>query len=419
MKHLPVVAAPSIAAPSIAAPSLAAPSPARAALRRTLAALALAAAPLSAISAAAPTQAIDMRAERWEANGEVTFATQEGFARGLMTVKGPGAILKDMLFTNGTIEYDINEDGDEQETSGIWFHQRDKATAEYVYLRPSPDCPGSVECIQYGPVVQDHVQWDVYPEYQASAPVHLQGWNHVKLVISGKRMNVFLNREATPSLQVGNLESDSPSGQIQLRGNATYANLLITPDAVEGLAPAPALDPTAADARYVRHWQLSPASTIAIDTEVVLAEMPSTLAPWERIVAERKGFVNLSRQHGTPRGAPDLIWLKTTITSARAQTKQVALGFARQVWIFANGAPVYVGKNYYYPASARTTPLARLTLDNGAFALPLKAGKNEVIMAISNDLHSRGHYGWGFAMRLDDVDGVTLLPATLPARPSM
>jgi hypothetical protein len=400
-------------------PTSTAPTGARASLRRALAALTLAATPWSAIGAAAPAQAIDMVAARWEANGALAFSTQDGFPRGLMTVKGPGAILKDVLFTNGTIEYDINEDGDEDETSGIWFHQRDRATAEYVYLRPAPDCPGSVECIQYGPVVQDHVQWDVYPEYQASAPVRQHGWNHVKLVISGKRMNVFINREATPSLQVGHLESDSPSGQIQLRGNATYANVVVTPDAVEGLAPAPSIDPTAADARYVRHWQLSPASTIAIDTELGLADMLEATAlaattPWEPIAAERKGFVNLSRSHGTPRGAPDLVWLKTTITSERAQTKQVALGFARQVWIFANGAPVYTGKNFYYPAAARTTPLARMTLDNGTFALPLVAGKNEVVMAISNDLRSRGHYGWGFAMRLADIDGLAL-PGVKPA----
>lgn len=391
-----------------------APSQPRTALRRALAALALAAAaPLSAFSADAPGHAIEMVAARWEANGELTFATPDGYPRGVMTVKGPGAILKDTLFTNGTIEYDINEDGDDEETSGVWFHQRDKATAEYVYLRPSPDCPGSVECIQYGPVVRDHVQWDVYPEYQASAPVHLHGWNHVKLVVSGARMNVFINREATPSLRVGQLESDARGGQVQLRGNASYANVVVTPDAVEGLAPEPSVDATAADARYVRHWRLSPASTIAVGKEVTLAEMPAA-APWESIAAERKGFVNLSRAYGTPRGDPDLIWLTTTITSERAQTKQVALGFARQVWIFVNGAPIYVGKNFYYPASARTTPMARMTLDNGTFALPLKAGKNEIVMAISNDLHSRGHYGWGFEMRLDDIDGVGL-PAVKPA----
>lgn len=376
--------------------------------RAALAALALAGLPFPA---AAAVHAIDMAAQRWEANGELIFTSMAGSAHGMMTVKGGGAILKDLIFTDGTIEYDINEDGDEQETSGIWFHQRDPATAEYVYLRPSPACPGSVECIQYAPVVQEKVQWDVYPEYQASAPVHLHGWNHIKLVVSGKRMNVFVNAEATPSLQVGQLESDSASGQLQLRGNASYANLVITPDAVEGLVPTAAPDPTAADPRYVRHWQRSPASHIAFGVEAALARMPLA-APWHSIAAERKGFVNLSRHHGTPRGDIDLIWLKTTITSTRAQTKQVALGFARQVWIFADGASVYAGKNFYYPATARTTPLARMTLDNGAFALPLKPGKNEIIMAISNDLHGRGHYGWGFEMRLDDVDGVVLTPAT-------
>lgn len=370
-----------------------------------LAVLALTSLPL--VSAAA---AIGMTPAQWEADGQVSFAKKDGFPNGVMSVNGAGATAKDVQFSNGTIEYDINEDGDEQETSGIWFRRQDKDTSDYLYLRPFDGCADSGECVQYAPVVRGKVQWDVYPEYQASAPIHLSGWNHVKIVVSGKQMQVFLNRETTPSLKVGNLEGNAPSGGVQLRGNASYANVVITPNAVEGLDPAPAVDPTAADARYVRHWQLSPVSSIAVGKEVQWGDMPPS-AGWERIDAERKGFVNISRQHGTPGGEPDLIWLKTTISSERAQEKHVKLGFARQVWIFANGKPVYVDKNFYYPASARKNPLGRMAIENGMFQLPLQRGDNDIVIAISNDLHSRGHYGWGFEMRLDDVDGLKLQAA--------
>lgn len=49
---------------------------------------------------------------------------------------------------------------------------------------------------------------------------------------------------------------------------------------------------------------------------------------------------------------------------------------------------------------------SRMSIESGEFQLPLHSGDNDV--AISNDLHSRGHYGWGFEMRLDDVDGIQL-----------
>lgn len=369
------------------------------------AALALAAIPVAAF--AGP---VAMTPAQWEADGRIGFSQPAGFPGGVMTVKGAGAIAKGITFASGTIEYDINEDGDEDETSGIWFRRQDGATSDYVYLRPFDGCAASGECIQYGPVVRGKVQWDVYPEYQATAPLHLHGWNHVKLVVSGRQMRVYVNREATPSLRVDHLEGDAASGGIELRGNASYANVMITPDAVEGLDPAASVDPTAAQAGYVRHWSLSPLSSINIGKEVAFADMPAT-AGWEAIDAERKGFVNIGRVHGTPGGTPDLIWLKTTITSARAQVKHVALGFARQVWIFANGKSVYVDKNFYYPAALRKQPLGRMSIENGGFDLPLQAGANEIVIAISNDLHSRGHYGWGFEMRLDDVDGVQLQAA--------
>jgi len=374
---------------------------------RNCAALALAALAWSWLPPAARAAVIEMTAARWDADGQVGFSQPDGYPGGVMTVRGAGATVKDLQFSNGTIEYDINEDGDEDETSGVWLRRQDKASADYVYLRPFDGCVDSGECIQYAPVVRGKVQWDVYPEYQSGAPLRLTGWNHVKLVVSGKQMRVFLNRQTTPALTVGHLEGEALSGTVQLRGNASYANVEITPDAVEGLDPAPLADPTAADPGYVRHWLLSPMASIAIGKEVQWSELPAP-AGWERIDAERKGYVNISRHHGTPGGEPDLIWLKTTINSARAQAKHVQLGFARQVWIFANGKPVYVDKNFYYPASARKAPLGRMALANGQFQLPLQSGDNDIVIAISNDLHSKGHYGWGFEMRLDDVDGVTL-----------
>lgn len=375
---------------------------------RNLAGLGLAALAWTSLPLASSAAVIEMTAAGWDADGQVKFSRQDAYPSGVMTVSGAGATVKGLAFSNGTIEYDINEDGDEEEASGVWFRRQDQSTADYLYLRPFDGCAESGECIQYAPVVRGKVQWDVYPEYQAGAPLHLNGWNHVKVLVSGKQMRVFLNRQEQPALVVGNLEGAAMSGAIQLRGNASYANVVVTPDAVDGLDPAPAADPTAADARYVRHWLLSPISSIAAGKTVQWADMPAS-AGWARIDAERKGFVNISRQHGTPKGQPDLIWLKTTISSERVQEKSVKLGYARQVWVFANGKPIYADDNVYYPASARKG-LARMTIDNGTFQLPLQSGDNEIVIAISNDLHSssNGHYGWGVEMRLDDVDGVKL-----------
>lgn len=47
----------------------------------------------------------------------------------------------------------------------------------------------------------------MYPEYQTHAAITVGAWNHVRLVISGRRMNVFINGAAEPTLAVGRLEA--------------------------------------------------------------------------------------------------------------------------------------------------------------------------------------------------------------------
>ena len=358
-------------------------------------------------SVAAEAVQVEMTPEHWQADGEVSFSKSERYPHGVMRVTGAGAILKGTTFGNGTITYDINEDGDEQETSGIWFRRQNAEVAEDFYLRPFTSCASTAECLQYAPVSRGNVQWDVYPEYQAAAPLKLKGWNHVKLVISGKRMNVFINGEAQPSLVVGHLEGEFPTGGVQLRGNALYANLTLAPGMVESLSEAPLRDSTDTDPRYVRHWRLSPILSLPRGQSPDFSAMPAESPSWRAIDAERKGFVNIGRKNGTPQGVPDLAWLKTNIKSERAQTLHVSIGWVRQIWVYVNGKQVFAGNNIYYPESARTPPLGRLSLSNGSFDLPLREGMNAVEVAISDDLGHIRHWGWGYQLRLDSIQGIS------------
>ena len=357
---------------------------------------------------------IEMTAERWEANGTLSFASDAAHPHGVLTVKQGGAILKGVAFRSGTLEYDIEEAADNAGIAGLWFRQQGTESAENFYLRVDADCPASIECVQYAPVSHGQVQWEAYPQFEAGAPVHATGWNHVRLVISGQRMNVFVNGQAQPVLQVPELAGDAATGAIQLRGDARFANLRVLPDVVDGLARRATPDPTDADAGLVRHWQVSPVSTLERGASPAFDALPPASAAWEPLDAERGGFVNLARSHGTARGVPDLAWLKTTIVSDRAQVKHVALAMGHEVWVWVGGKLVFADRNLYYPASARKPPLGRVALENGSFDLPLAAGANEVVVAISNDLGSKQHWGWGLAMRLADIDGVRL-KAAVPA----
>jgi hypothetical protein len=218
-------------------------------------------------------------------------------------------------------------------------------------------------------------------------------------------MNVFVNDAASPTLEVGRLEGDSLKGGLHLEGPATFANLVITPDRVDGLSPEPAGDPRSGDPGLVRNWRLSTYAALPDAKEPAYSDMPGASHEWKTIRTERNGLVNLSREFGRPLPEPKraVAWLKTTIASDRKQAKKVDIGWTRELWVFVNGKPVYAGKNLWEVEGARKFPDGRCSLENGAFTLPLEPGDNEVAVAIANNF-----YGWGLMLRVADPEGVHL-----------
>jgi hypothetical protein len=218
-------------------------------------------------------------------------------------------------------------------------------------------------------------------------------------------MNVFVNDATSPTLAVGRLEGDAMTGGLRLQGPATFTNLVITPDAVDGLPPEPARDPLEGDRRVVRDWHLSTFSALPAGKEPLYTDMPDASREWKTISAERNGLVNLSRTYGHAVPDPNraVAWLKTTITSDKKQMKRVDVGWTRELWVFVNGTLVYADKNLFESEPARKTPDGRCSLENGAFSVPLEAGDNELAVATSNNF-----FGWGLMLRMADLEGVRL-----------
>lgn len=376
----------------------------RSSFRQSLGILALLAGLPLTLRAAEP-QKIAMTADRWEVKGDVQFLNSDGSnepAGHIVKVTKGYALLKDFTFRDGTIEFDTQPNG--SMGAGVAFRYRDKDTYEDFYLRPRPKCDQAEDCIQYAPNTKGVLLWDVFPQFQAPAPLKDgMAWNHIRMVISGKRMNIYVNGATQPALKIGRLEGDTMEGGIFLQGPGTFANLVITPGATDGLTPEPEPDSTDTDKRLVRNWQLSAWSTLDVGKEPAYSDLPAN--GWSPIEAERAGLVNISRIDGLPtdRNTRTLVWLKTTIVSNKAQTKKVDFGWVREAWVFINGKLVYSDKNMYQPPEGRKKPDGRLSLDNGFFDLPLQAGKNEIAIAVATQF-----YGWGIKMQVVDLKGITL-----------
>jgi hypothetical protein len=366
---------------------------------------------LSLLSAARPALAsetveIPMTADRWTTTGgAVDFIEYMGKhaielkpGNYAQHIQSGAAVLNGLAFHNGTIEYDVAATG--AMGAGFIFRRADKDNFEMFYLRPREKCEEAPDCVQYAPQTHGVLLWDMFPQYQGPAPLRQGEWNHVKLVVSGKRMNIFINGAVEPTLKIGRLEGDSEEGGLMLQGPGIFANLKVTPGAVGDLPGDPEADATASDDRYVRHWRISSFSKLAADQAPTLADLPAPTDHWTPLDAESSGLVNASRVYGQPLPPPNraVVWLKTRINSSKAQQKHVSLGWAREIFVFVNGQLVFADKNLYQPPEARKTPDGRLSLQNGSLMLPLKAGDNEVAIAVVNNF-----YGWGLEMRFDDA----------------
>lgn len=343
---------------------------------------------------------VPMTAEHWQTESGAFEKIQGMDAIALH--QGGTAIAKGVTLKDGTIEFDVQP---MVMGTGMVFRRADEKTYEMFYFRPNGDCAKAPDCLQYAPETHNILLWDVFPQYQVPAPIRDGEWNHVKLVISGKRMNMYVNHSATPTLRVGRLEGDASDGAVGLSGPGYFANLVVTPGATEGLSPEPEADPTAGDTHLVRDWQLSAVSELPAGKDPSYSEMPAASAEWKPITAELGGLIDITREYGLPLERPkrSMVWIKTTIDSNKAQTIHTSFGWVREVWVFVNGKQVYADKNLYMPASGRKNPDGRLALTNGGFDLPLNAGSNEVAIAVASNF-----YGLGVVWRLDSVEGVKL-----------
>jgi hypothetical protein len=344
---------------------------------------------------------IPLSADRWEfAPQKVEFLQHRSQPSMKILPGGPPVVLKGLDFGDGTIEFDVELL--DQTFVNFYFRWKSAAENETFYFRVMrAGNPAAPDAVQYAPHLSGVNLWDLLGHFQTNARLHKDAWNHVKLVVSGAQMRAYVNSERVPTLTVPRLEGDVTRGALAFGGEAIVANLVVTANAVDGLSAQAGGDPTDNDPRYLRQWQVTTPAVIPPGIDFSYDLLPKPDSTWTAIEAERRGLVNLSRRFGKAEGRR-ITWLKTTIHSAAAQTRKLALGFSDEVWVLIGGKLLYVDKNWYmHPI--RKEPEGRCSIENAAINLPLAAGSNELVIGVANDFH-----GWGLVARLDSMEGILL-----------
>ena len=250
---------------------------------------------LHALALYAQDQEIPMTPSYWEADTErVECMTHRAVSAAQGLDGGAQLFLKDIVFTDGTIEFDVELP--DPGFVGINFRQsEDRAESENFYIRAFwPVSPLSRRTLQYTTVVDSMSLWDLTDDYQAAARLHREGWNHVKLVISGRQRRAYVNDMDRPALHVPILEGATETGGISLGGKAIFANLVTRPGVTEDVPAVAGYDPTTNDTRYLRHWQVSPPVDFPFGRDLVFdlpsmfggevdSDLPGSTATWTRI----------------------------------------------------------------------------------------------------------------------------------------
>ncbi|WP_183560841.1 LamG-like jellyroll fold domain-containing protein [Mucilaginibacter sp. SP1R1] len=138
---------------------------------------------------------------------------------------------KTLNFKDGIIELDIASPTGKAGYVGLAFRIRDAHHYETLYFRPGSS--GTINAVQYMPEKKPEFNWWDYEgdKYQAKANLPLTTWFHVKAVVKGRTLVVFVNNQPKPVLVYKALDPDLKTGSVGFwLGNSAsgaYKNLIV------------------------------------------------------------------------------------------------------------------------------------------------------------------------------------------------
>lgn len=302
------------------------------------------------------------------------------------------AIKSNVQMADGTIEFDVAP-LDHGDFVAIVFRRESLTNHENIYLRPRSS--GEFMALQYAPRINASSTWQLYPQFTAATTWPRNQWTHVRVEIEGPRLDVFVGDATTPALSVPRLRHRSTRGEVAFwaRVNnqptqwaAALSNITVTPKASGGTAaPPPVAD------QIVTRWEV--AGPIATASPVI-DKLPTSLQ-WAPIQADETGLININQVfEARPQQGRFTAFLRRSVEATTAKRVLAGIGYSDDVTVFVNGEPVYAGINGW---NVRTPDYVSFV--DARFErvwLPLRAGSNEIILAVTDDQR----FGWGAALSL-------------------
>jgi hypothetical protein len=143
---------------------------------------------------------------------------------------GSVAYPKGLNFKDGTIELDMASTTG-KDYLGLAFRIKDARHYETLYFRPASS--GTINAVQYMPEKKEDFNWWDYEadKYQAKATLPATGWFHVKAVVKGQTLTVYIDHQPKPGMIYKALDPTLNEGFVGFWfGNSAvcaYKNLIV------------------------------------------------------------------------------------------------------------------------------------------------------------------------------------------------
>lgn len=364
-------------------------------------------------------QTIPFTSDRWdiEARGNIIDG-YEGVEDALLLQSGK-ATLSGTSFKNGIIEFDIYL-SERRSFPGVLFRMADDSNYEEFYLRPHQS--GNPDAMQYLPVFNGATPWQLYHDqgdavqdgrvtwqmvesegYNTIYTYPFDRWLHVKLVIAGRRADVYFDHEEKPTLQVRELKREPISGGVCIRAFVSpvyFANFSI--QEIEQ-PPISSLEPVPPEsiASVISKWEISPPFNEQIlEGQYSLEKEFIKQQTWQVLESEASGLCNVAKVTKRETRKDNTVFTRSIIQSADGKTKRLDFGYSDRVKVYCNGQLLYSGNNGFRTRDYRY--LGTIGYFDSVY-LPFKKGSNEIIFAVSESFG-----GWGVQAKLENMEGINL-----------
>lgn len=357
---------------------------------------------LIAIIGIANGQSISIDTINWNIQANA-YVLEQHKGKDAIYLQGGSITLKDVVFENGTIEYDVYFKKEDRGFPGVYFRVQENGNAEQFYLRPHQS--GNPDATQAIPTTRNVTPWQLYhgPKYSFAYEFNHDAWTHVKLVVDNNRAQVYLDWSEEPHLSWNTFHEVMPGSIILTGGNQTgmhIADIKISTETptINDFVPIQN-EPTEG---LISQWSISDKFSEELLNEMDDLNNVIESRKWIGTIDIEEGTAaNISKVHNLFDGSgKNTSIAKVVIESDRDQLKLFEFGYSDRVLAIFNGKPIYRGTNKFRSRDYRY--LGTIGLFDSIY-LDLKDGENVLLMVVSEDFG-----GWLITGRIKNMIGVSI-----------